>query len=83
VLNGITHPPNLAISTLVNRKAKYSRAEKSSLRRSGYSVFKHDSLAKHAEFAPSGLPFNVGDVLFFHPEGRMGQPMSEISIVGK
>jgi hypothetical protein len=83
MLNGIAHPTDLAISTLVNREAEDPGAEKCRLRWSGDSVFEHDSLAKHAKFAPSRFPFNVGDVLLFHSEGRMSQPMSEISIVGK
>jgi hypothetical protein len=83
MLNGITHTTDLAISTFVNREAENSWAEKCRLRWSGDPVFEHDSLAKHAEFAPSRLPFNVGDILLFDSKGWMSQPMGEISIVGK
>jgi hypothetical protein len=83
MLNGIAHPTDLAISTLVNREAEDPGAEKCRLRWSGDSVFEHDSLAKHAKFAPGWLPFDVGDVLLFNSERRMRQTMSKISIVGK
>jgi hypothetical protein len=81
--DGVAHPPDLTVPTLVNRQSDHPRSEKRCFSRSSESILEFDPLPKPPEFGPSGRAFEVRDVFLLDAIGRMGQSMREGAIVGE
>ncbi len=81
--DGLTHPPDQAVPSLVNDYPEHAWGDGAHLCRRARPVFEVHTLAEATQSAGRGHSCDLGQILLFDSERGMRQPLRKFAVIGE